>query len=194
MLRIHFRITKTLSFLFLHLRGNDETRLTMRSLVVQMADNVAPAKRAGRPTPKGAKVLKYRSRGWCFTIQVQDEGANLLTTPVPGVDYQVWQYETAPETGQIHIQGYLYNSNPITGSAIKKRLYEWSGVQPHLEPPRGSPEQNKTYCTKEETRFAGPYEFGSAWHFHTSLQDLLNGNQIADLLCAVVYVSSEFVL
>ena len=35
-------------------------------------------------------------------------------------------------------------------------------AETHWEQSRGTPEQNKDYCTKESTRVAGPWEFGTA--------------------------------
>lgn len=99
-----------------------------------------------------------RARGWCFTANLPDEDEiDTLEEPIPGVHYMVWQYE---EKSHRHIQGYAYWKNQRTMSAAKKSIFQWCGVQAHLEKAMGTPLENKTYCTKEESRIAGPYEFG----------------------------------
>lgn len=47
----------------------------------------------------------------------------------------------------------------------------------HLEPAKGSPEQNRTYCSKPETRLRGPYEFGTIRMGQGTRRDLLEFNQ-----------------
>ena len=62
--------------------------------------------------------------------------------------YLVYGYETAPTTGTPHLQGYLYAPQPIRRAALSKML-------PHayLQPANGSPQENRTYCTKSGNFF-----------------------------------------
>lgn len=71
--------------------------------------------------------------------------------------YYLFQLEAAPATGQLHYQGFLRLTNAVGLKFVKKLFGEW---QPHLETCRGSEAQNITYCSKEESRVAGPWEYG----------------------------------
>lgn len=107
--------------------------------------------------------LTSRSRGWCFTINLpDDEELEVLETEIPGTDYCVYQYEQGEQGGHRHIQGYLHFPNARMGSSVRKILKTWSGHEAHFQIANGTGQQNKDYCTKEETRIAGtiPREFG----------------------------------
>lgn len=69
--------------------------------------------------------------------------------------YAVWQVEKAPSTGRLHCQGYVRYSSHVAESRVRAL------VSPgHVEVCSGSEEQNVAYCSKEETRVAGPWSFG----------------------------------
>lgn len=74
------------------------------------------------------------------------------------IKYAIWQEEKCPETGRTHLQGYLELDEPkrMTGT---KSLFD--GVSVHLEPRKGTRDQARDYCSKEESRIGGPWEFGS---------------------------------
>lgn len=69
-----------------------------------------------------------------------------------GASYMVWQGEKAARE---HVQGYVYAHGSFKLQDRKKVL---PGA--HWERAKGKPEQNKAYCTKEETRAFGPFERG----------------------------------
>jgi len=98
---------------------------------------------------------------WCFTyILPNGEDPEALCAQwaeAEGVGYLIAQMERAPSTGQLHIQGYCELTTHRSMSQLKD-LFQTSRI--HLERSRGTYEQNKTYCTKEDTREAGPWEFG----------------------------------
>lgn len=113
-----------------------------------------------------------RSRNWCFTIWLHDENNNLvdelaliavdnfepINCTVPKATYCVYQYEMV---NNLHIQGYVRFEHARSLSGIKKVLEKWSKEKgPHLEISKGTPLENKEYCTKLETRKFGPFEFG----------------------------------
>lgn len=102
------------------------------------------------------------AKHWVFTWNnpSDDDLADLIEkfdpdTQQHGVQYIVFQKETGLE-GTPHIQGYV--------QLIAKRrmmfLKTLIDNRIHLEIARGSPHDNKNYCTKQETRTAGPWEFG----------------------------------
>ena len=99
---------------------------------------------------------------WSFTYILRDEedpeAVCAQWADAPGVGYLVAQLERAPTTGALHIQGYVEFTERKTIGSIKD-LFETGRI--HLERSRGTWEQNREYCTKEETREAGPWEYGT---------------------------------
>lgn len=96
---------------------------------------------------------------WCFTdnTPVHDEtGAYLVPVDPADFAYLICQLETAPSTGTLHWQGYVKLHKKARLSGVQK-LFPY-GV--HLEPARGSPAKNIQYCSKDDTRVLGPFEFG----------------------------------
>lgn len=69
----------------------------------------------------------------------------------------VVQREKCPETGRLHYQGFLELVSPMRFNAIKGILRCDSA---HLEKRKGTPQQAWDYCTKEDTREDGPWEYG----------------------------------
>lgn len=108
-------------------------------------------------------------------------------------DYLIYQYEQAPETGMVHLQGYLYFKNKVTFKKLKDDL-----PTAHLEFARGSATNNIDYCSKIESRLDGPYEYGSrpTQGKRTDLQNvcvsLRSGKSVRDVLlsddCKYVHI------
>lgn len=87
---------------------------------------------------------------WCFTINNPEPGIDaLLATLVLGDDapakFVVYQGERASTP---HVQGYVQWKRAKTLSASKCQLGLHTA---HMEPAKGSPAENVTYCTKEDT-------------------------------------------
>lgn len=68
----------------------------------------------------------------------------------------VFQEEKGDESGYLHYQMYMEFERPIRPSAIKKAL----GNDVHVEKAIGTPQQCLAYCSKEDTRVAGPWRIG----------------------------------
>ncbi|AJD07535.1 replication-associated protein [Sewage-associated circular DNA virus-21] len=83
------------------------------------------------------------SRAWCFTLNNYSED-DLFEISGWDCKYVVYGVEVAPETGTRHLQGYCMFLGVQRLSAVKKLL-----ETAHWEIARGSPLQNRTYCTKE---------------------------------------------
>lgn len=103
------------------------------------------------------------ARRYCFTIaNGQDLAALkdllLRLTFVDQIRYLVCQEEEAPTTKKRHLQGYCELTCPARLSQVKEWLACPTG---HFEIARGSAQQNKAYCTKEESRVDGPWEYGT---------------------------------
>lgn len=91
---------------------------------------------------------------WCFTyayggvgqytkeeaLQFWDEGI------IPKAHYAIAGWETAPSTGQAHLQGYVQFESKQRLTALKKLV---CGNTVHWEPARGDEESNIAYCSKE---------------------------------------------
>lgn len=71
--------------------------------------------------------------------------------------YLVYQRERCPKTGNEHWQGYVQVAKKARMKAVQTILGD---EKCHMEMAKGSPEQNKNYCTKEDSRMEGPFEFG----------------------------------
>ncbi len=74
--------------------------------------------------------------------------------------YQIGQLERCPRSDRLHLQGYLQLRERATLRRLQRQfahVYE-RGV--HLEPARGTPQENRTYCSKLDSRIAGPWEHG----------------------------------
>lgn len=69
------------------------------------------------------------------------------------VVYAVWQMEEAPGTGTVHLQGYVRMSQTCRMAALKKLCAE-----AHWEVRKGTHEQARAYCLKEDSRIFGPWE------------------------------------
>jgi len=127
---------------------------------------VAPAPAApALPAPK-VDNSKHQARGWCFTINNPTSRTLFPDGLSEGIKYIIYQFEVGAE-GTPHLQGFIYFVKPKRRSAVAKIGYknaEDALVSPfahaHLEVARGTPQQNKDYCTKAETRTDGPWELG----------------------------------
>lgn len=74
------------------------------------------------------------------------------------VRYIIWQFEEAPETKRKHVQMYIECVGPRTFGFVKKII---GCNKAHIEKRAGTQAQAKTYCSKEETRIDGPFEYGT---------------------------------
>lgn len=70
----------------------------------------------------------------------------------------IWQLEMCPETKRYHFQGYVEYKNALRMGTIKTYF---GGDRLHLEARRGSRQSAIAYCSKEDTRVAGPWNLGS---------------------------------
>lgn len=112
---------------------------------------------------KVAKGQGKKSRNWCFT---QYRNPQLWYNEMKENDmhehnnYLVFQLEKCPTTGRMHVQGYAEFTVPKTQRGMQDALLLHNC---HVQAARGSSAQNKTYCTKEESRWPGtvPCERGA---------------------------------
>ncbi len=129
------------------------------------------------------------SKCWCGTLQLDDElfdGNGWLQSLLDEklICYGVGQIECGSHA---HFQFYLILSDPHILSWLKKRI---SGAA-HWEKARGSPLQNKAYCTKEDTRVGGPWEVGvMKWQGYRS--DLEAVAEMVNEKCSIKEIANSF--
>lgn len=87
--------------------------------------------------------MEYKGNRWCFTVNNPGEWRPVWQDAV--MSYMVWGLEHAPDTGTIHIQGYVRFGQRKTMNGAKRCINE----RAHMEKARGNEEQNRTYCLKE---------------------------------------------
>lgn len=93
------------------------------------------------------------ARDWCFTINNPEFAIHEKDFPA-SVKYCVWQFEIG-ENGTMHFQGFIQFFGQQRLSALKKIF-----PTAHFEKRRGTAEQARDYCMKEDSRIEGPWEFG----------------------------------
>lgn len=98
------------------------------------------------------------SRHWCITLFNAPANLDDVVTKHPHFKYMVYQPEEAPETKKEHLQGYIEFDCVQKLSALKKLF----GVGNHFETKKGTREQARMYCMKDESRLAAaePTELG----------------------------------
>lgn len=78
------------------------------------------------------------------------------------VKYVIWQVEKAPTTGTRHLQGYfvIHEQHGDSGRASMKWVNDHIYKQMYVAKRMGTHQQAIDYCRKQESRVAGPYEYG----------------------------------
>lgn len=93
------------------------------------------------------------SRAYCFTLFKLDE---LDEQDYPEiVRYCIHQLEKCPESGRLHYQGYVELAKPVRITQLKQWL-----PTANFQARRGTREEARAYCSKEESREEGPWEYG----------------------------------
>lgn len=87
-----------------------------------------------------------RGQNWCFTVNNYTDVELLhlqLLAEDAAVAYLIVGREVAPTTGTPHLQGFIRFNSRIRFAAVQALLPVC-----HLSSARGTPEQNRTYCSK----------------------------------------------
>lgn len=91
-------------------------------------------------------------RAWCFTYYPNDPDVFVSPVNVSDATYlkrAIWQWELCPSTKRIHLQGFVRWERPCG----LVQCSTWLGLRgAHLEPARGSDQDNYEYCSKLESR------------------------------------------
>lgn len=94
----------------------------------------------------------FSARNVCFTINNPTVQLELTDEKIR---YCIYQKERG-ENGTEHYQGYIEFTNSLSMKAIKLIL----GDKAHIEARKGTREQARAYCCKDDTRIDGPFEVG----------------------------------
>jgi len=91
-----------------------------------------------------------KSRGFTFTIfgnlgELVPQALRFFDAQKTLV-YGIYGKEVCPTTKRDHLQCYIYYQNPRTWKEIKKYF-----PNAHIEIAKGTPEENKAYCSKEKS-------------------------------------------
>jgi len=104
-----------------------------------------------------------RSTGFVFTEYEETNYDQIIETIGDGIEgfghgfrYVVGQLEICPDTGRIHLQGYIELTRQQRLSWLKKNFSDTA----HYEPRYGTPEEAREYAMKDDTRYEGPWECG----------------------------------
>lgn len=121
-------------------------------------------------------------KAWCFTINNVDEClpqteenaeqwfaeqfVSYLSYPERRslIRYTCFQLEIGQTTGRRHCQGYIYLQSARRLGFVKRLIGEFGidtiygrQLSPHIERSRGTPQQNREYCSKADTAVVGTY-------------------------------------
>lgn len=133
-------------------------------MALRTTEIIEPIEDVHSPPAKRACNRQPRGRYWCFTWFKDDltdpcEIDPLADTrsifPEKKAVYCIYQLEKAPDTGRLHLQGFIQFKNALTASALKE-LFPGA----HIELCTSSEKSNTRYCSKNQSRIAGPWLFG----------------------------------
>lgn len=124
-----------------------------------------------------------QGKSWTFTVFEYDEkSVALWEGKANGADLMCFQEEKAPDTGRLHIQGFIRFKTNFRLAGVKKFLNNQAA---HLEIARGSPRQNFDYCSKDDTA-TGRFRFQ-----HGVPEDFMQQGKRSDLDAVVDLIKSN---
>lgn len=97
-----------------------------------------------------------RGRRWCFTIYDRAAGwhhSQLGEALGRDIRFIVYQRETCPTTGRLHVQGYAEFTKAFRLKGVQRALRSRTA---HCAASKGTAEDNIRYCTAEETEDGDP--------------------------------------
>lgn len=96
-------------------------------------------------------------RAWCFTYfgEVKDVPTYFSDVDVNLYKEIGYQQERCPSSGRLHLQGYVLFAEPLRWKQVQTRLHIPGA---HLEACVANVRMNRLYCSKAETRVAGPVQ------------------------------------
>ena len=102
--------------------------------------------------------IRSKARNWCFTLNnptIDETQIAEALQEAGSLVYAIYQLEQG-ENGTVHFQGYvMFQDQEYLQPTLKNCL-----PTAHWEVAKGTPMQNKIYCSKPETRLTPPCELG----------------------------------
>lgn len=112
-----------------------------------------------------------RFTSFVFTSYDIERDPSVYYQPI-SPSYLRWQIERCPTTQKLHIQGFCQLSKQVYFTRIKA-----CDSACHFEKTRGTADEADAYCSKEDTRVSGPYQWGTmrsdGRHNRRSADDIL---------------------
>ncbi len=103
------------------------------------------------------------TKRWCFTCFHYPGDWEVRVRAIQWVTYGVIGVETCPETGRVHLQGYLEGISRKRLTAMKT-LWTGAGLPvSHWEAAKASAEVNKSYCSKTRAQDGTPNAIVVEW-------------------------------
>lgn len=141
-----------------------------------------------------------KSRSYLLTIPFKYENKIISLKKIidsySPFQFLVLQLESGVSTGYKHYQAYIEFENPRSFESIRKIL-----PFVHIEKRLGTQKEAYDYCTKDDTRLHGPFEFGTKPYFNSKsksdgkkaefIKAVLNGSSNLDLLLNFPTIYSE---
>lgn len=106
-------------------------------------------------------------RSWCFTLF--DVAWSVKDAQQSEIKYLIYQKEKCPTSNREHYQGYCELLSKV---GIKKFKSILNSESAHVESRKGTRDQARAYCQKEDTRIDGPFEYGVWEHSQGHRSDL----------------------
>lgn len=94
-----------------------------------------------------AKKEPYQSQKWVFTCFETQKAWDWMgmVDDMGEISFIVWGVETCPETGKVHLQGYVEVKKKKTRSGMLKKVMKCNMF---MEPAKGGLDENLKYCKK----------------------------------------------
>ena len=137
--------------------------------------------------PSPTKEALGRSYGCAWTLYDYEKYIGPLREYAKQTTYMVYGYETCPDTGRPHLQGYVHWANKRSLGAFSETFGNC-----HVEKPKGSAEQNRAYCLKIRPQDQKPNERyeeygtlpqqGKRVDWEQAISDIKSGKDITDVI------------
>lgn len=85
---------------------------------------------------------------------------NIIATRGPNIAYLIFQWEAGGKQHHQHYQGYAAGKGRLSFNEFRRELGLTDGSNAWMASAKGSPSDNKSYCSKARGRLEGPWEFG----------------------------------
>lgn len=128
-----------------------------------------------------AQLRRQRAKNWVFTDFELLDHRKIYGDYIDIVSYVGWGEETCPTSGRTHYQGWVQFVHPKEMHWVK-RYFGCRKI--HIEPCRGSPAQNETYCRKE-----GTFRSMGAFTTQGARSDIENVKRMIDNGCGMLDVA-----